>query len=103
MNKPNVKLQIGRISMKNLETDIPKIKALSKGKENENWEFRSFLKECDITPEDIDEIVHELYEQISSEINCTTCGNYAELIGLAEDQYPKYAEYVTELRQEALN
>ena len=29
--------------------------------------------------------------------------HYAELIGLAEDQYPGYAEYIAELRQKALN
>ena len=54
---------------------ISKIKVLSKRKEEENWEFRSYLKECDIPSEEIDRIVHELYEEISSEIDCMICGN----------------------------
>ena len=38
-------------------------------------EFRSFLKGCDIPSEEIDRIVHKLYKEISSEIDCTICGN----------------------------
>ena len=29
--------------------------------------------------------------------------HYAELITLAEEQYPRYAEYITQLRQKILN
>ncbi|MBI2938398.1 MAG: YkgJ family cysteine cluster protein [Thaumarchaeota archaeon] len=57
------------------ETDTSNIKVLSKRKEDENWEFRSFLKGCDIPSEEIDRIVHKLYKEISSEIDCTICGN----------------------------
>jgi hypothetical protein len=58
-----------------VEKDMTKIKTLSREKEDENWEFRSFLKQCDIPPEEIDRIVHELYEQASTEVDCTACGN----------------------------
>jgi Fe-S-cluster containining protein len=58
-----------------METDLNKIKKLSKKKEDENWEFRSFLKRCDIPSEEIDSIVHRLYKRISSEIDCKTCAN----------------------------
>jgi len=37
-----------------METDLNKIRKLSKEKEDENWEFRSFLKGCDISEEKID-------------------------------------------------
>ncbi|ODS35100.1 MAG: hypothetical protein A7316_04410 [Candidatus Altiarchaeales archaeon WOR_SM1_86-2] len=58
-----------------METDIDKIKELSNEKEDENWEYRSFLKGCDISEEDIDSIVHKLYVQMSSEIDCKKCAN----------------------------
>lgn len=58
-----------------METNINKIKELSKKKEDENWEFRSFLKVCDISSKKIDTIMHKLYRKISSEIDCKTCAN----------------------------
>lgn len=58
-----------------METDINKIRKLSKEKEDENWEFRSFLKGGDISEEKIDLIVHELYQNVSSEIDCRACAN----------------------------
>jgi Fe-S-cluster containining protein len=56
-----------------METDINKIKKLAKGKEDENWRFRTFLKAYDI--KNLDSIFHKLFKQISEEIDCTTCGN----------------------------
>lgn len=58
-----------------METDISKIKKISKIKENENWEFRSFIKGCDLSTEEIDSIVHKLYRKIASEIDCKMCTN----------------------------
>lgn len=56
--------------MMKLEIDLDKIKKLSEKKDKENWNFRSFLKGYDATIEEIDSIVHKLYQRISSEINC---------------------------------
>ncbi|MEA1965613.1 MAG: YkgJ family cysteine cluster protein [Candidatus Aerophobetes bacterium] len=56
-----------------IETDINEIRRIAKLKEDENWEFRSFLKGCDWGK--IDVIVHKLYRNISSKIDCKTCGN----------------------------
>lgn len=58
-----------------METNIRKIKVLSKEKAEENWAFRAYLKECDISPEEIDAIVHRLYKEVSSKIDCKACGN----------------------------
>jgi len=58
-----------------VETDLSKIRKSSKEKEDENWEFRSFLKGCDISEEKIDSIVHKLYQKVSSEMDCKTCAN----------------------------
>ena len=58
-----------------METDINQIKKLSKQKEDENWEFRSFLKQCDISEKKIDSVAHRLYRKTSSKIDCRICAN----------------------------
>jgi len=58
-----------------LIVDISRIKALSKEMEDENWKFRSYLKCSNMASEEIDRIVHEVYDEISSRIDCRTCGN----------------------------
>lgn len=69
-----------------METDINKIKKLSKKKEDENWEFLAFLKGCDISSEKIDSIIHKLYHQVSSEIDCKTCANCCKELQPVIDQ-----------------
>jgi Fe-S-cluster containining protein len=64
-----------------LETDLTKIKKLANEKEDENWAFRSFLKRCDLPSKEIDTIVHDLYLNVSSEIDCTRCANCCKVIG----------------------
>lgn len=61
--------------MRNIETDLEKIQKLAKQREEENWKFRSFLKGSDYSLEKIDRIVHVLFQKVSSEIDCTKCGN----------------------------
>jgi len=58
-----------------METNLEKIRELSKKKEDENWKFRSFLKWTDISPRKMDSIVHGLYQEVSKEIDCRTCAN----------------------------
>ena len=58
-----------------METDVKKIKKLSEEKEDENWDFRSFLKMGRISSRRVDSIVHRLYEEISSQIDCKACAN----------------------------
>lgn len=85
-----------------IEIDIKKIKAIAKRKVDENWQFRVFLKNCDTSIEEIDSIVHEIYEEISSAIDCKECANccreiqptlnlddvrvFSEGIGIAPDE-----------------
>ena len=62
--------------IRNIETDLEKIHALARQKEEENWEFRSFLKGfCPLSPEEIDRLVHKLNREVSLLIDCTKCGN----------------------------
>jgi len=56
-----------------LETDLEKIKALSKLREWENERFRRFLKNRNVHKTDI--LVHRLNEAIAPRIDCTACGN----------------------------
>jgi len=57
----------------NIETDLEKIERFGKIKEDENFEFRIFLKQQD--PRRVDKIVHKLNREISEKIDCTSCGN----------------------------
>ena len=61
-----------------METDLNKIASLSKFNQDENWEFRTFLKGFDA--KEIDSIVHEIYQQVSSKIDCISCGNCCKII-----------------------
>jgi Fe-S-cluster containining protein len=58
-----------------MEINIVKIRKISEEKAEENWAFRAYLKECDMPPEEIDEIVHRLYKEISTKIDCKACAN----------------------------
>ena len=59
--------------MINLELNIDRIKLISESKEEENYEFRSFLKGLD--SDKVDKIVHKLNDEIVSQIDCQDCGN----------------------------
>ncbi len=56
-----------------METDLIRIKKLAKKKEDENWEFRTFLKGYD--GQNLDSVVHKLVKKYTESIDCTTCGN----------------------------
>ena len=64
-----------------IETDLEKIKKLAKERDDENWEFRAFLKWCRIPTKTIDSIVHRIYKQVSAQIDCKTCANCCKEIG----------------------
>ena len=63
-----------------LETDPKRIEELAREKEDANWAFRCFLKACDLSVEEIDSVVHELYETISSQIDCLQCANCCKVV-----------------------
>ncbi len=57
----------------NIETDLNIIKRNAEIREEENFEFRSFLKGQDT--DKIDQLVLELYEKVLEHIDCTKCAN----------------------------
>src|SRR4051812_11028419 len=56
-----------------IETDLEKIETLGQLREDENFRFRKHLKSQNGRKTDM--LVHRLYEEISSKIDCTACGN----------------------------
>lgn len=84
--------------------DLVQIRALAKGKEDENWRFRQFLKEqCHLDSSAVDEKAFEATKRVWAEIDCTTCANccrdvkptfseaevgrLAERMGIAQQQF----------------
>jgi len=63
-----------------LETDPKRIAVLAKEKEDTNWAFRCFLKGCDLSIEELDSVVHDLYKNVSSQIDCRQCANCCKVI-----------------------
>lgn len=58
-----------------IEKDLEKIKKTAKIKEEENFKFRSYLKNIDIRAREIDSIVHNIYDEVIKQIDCTKCAN----------------------------
>ena len=69
-----------------IETDLNIIKELSEKNDQENWDFRAFLKGYNATLEEMDAIAHELNQRISSEIDCTDCANCCKKVQPVLDQ-----------------
>jgi len=63
-----------------LVTDIIEIEKIAAEREDENWRFRSFIKDFDIEIEELDAIVHRLYDEVIPQINCQACGNCCRVI-----------------------
>jgi Fe-S-cluster containining protein len=61
-----------------MEIDLIKIKKLARKRENENWNFRTFLK--GYAGKNLDSMVHTLFQLVSESIDCTTCGNCCKKI-----------------------
>jgi uncharacterized protein len=56
-----------------IETDPSRIQRLSQEHDNENWEFRSWLKQN--APDHIDGIVKALSQKYFALVDCTQCAN----------------------------
>ncbi len=61
--------------MMKIETDLKTIEKTGRKKDDENWEFRTFLKCLDMESDELDSIVHQITAEVSSQIDCTACGN----------------------------
>jgi Fe-S-cluster containining protein len=63
-----------------VETDLVTINLVGKQKEKENWKFRAYLKGLDIEADELDNIVHKLNKEVTSQIDCTKCANCCKVI-----------------------
>ena len=79
--------------MKSITIDLPFIAQEAVDKKEENLIFRTFLKMLDMTSEDLDAVVHEIYEEVSAQIDCTQCANCCKLIhpALSEKDVDRFA------------
>lgn len=62
-----------------METNLKKIKHMAAKKENENWNFRSFIK-GQASASKLDALTQQLNQEVSSKIDCTTCANCCKVI-----------------------
>lgn len=78
-----------------LITDLHKITLLAADKEVENDHFKNFLKQQD--DEQIDQIVHQLNEEIAPQIDCTQCGNCCKslMINVTPEETESLAEHLS--------
>jgi Fe-S-cluster containining protein len=74
-------------------TDLEHIKEKALEREEENWEFRAFLKQLNMAPKEIDTIVHEIADEVTSQIDCTQCANCCKQFrpALDRDDVSKFA------------
>ena len=56
-----------------METDLNTIRVIAKTKKKQNMAFRRFLKLRNA--EEIDKLVHTLYQKVASSIDCMVCAN----------------------------
>ena len=63
-----------------LETNLKTIKHLAEEREDENWDFRAYLKRH---TDGLDERVHRIHGEVAAQIDCTQCGNCCESLRTA--------------------
>ena len=76
-----------------LETDLKYIEQLGEERSEENWKFRTFLKNLEIGTEELDALVHHIATEVTSKIDCTKCANCCKQIRpiLDEDDTSQFA------------
>jgi len=62
-----------QVMVPEIEIDLSRIQQLSQEREDENWEFRSRLKQY--APDDIDGLIKTLSQKYFALIDCTQCAN----------------------------
>ena len=69
-----------------IEIDLKRIEERGKERAEENWEFRTFLKQLEMDTRELDAIVHQITAEVSSQIDCTKCANCCKQITPILDQ-----------------
>ncbi len=84
-----------------LQTDLAVIASLAEEREDENYEFRSFLKNSDA--DKVDGMVYQLNDEITPGIDCTECGNCCKslMISITPPERVFFASHFNLSQQEA--
>jgi uncharacterized protein len=87
--------------LQHIQTDLSIIATFAEEKEDENYEFRSFLKMRD--EKKIDAAVHQLNNEIAPKIDCTQCGNCCKslMISITPAERPFFAKHFNLKQDEA--
>ena len=64
-----------------IETNIGTIERLAEKNRPADWAFRSYLKGCDLSAEEIDSLVHKHYKAVAEQIDCRKCANCCKVVG----------------------
>src|SRR5271170_2950712 len=67
-----------QVTVPQIEIDLSRIQQLSQERDDENWEFRSWLKQY--APDGIDGLVKILSQKYFALIDCTQCANCCRLL-----------------------
>jgi Fe-S-cluster containining protein len=67
-----------QVTVPKIEIDLSRIQQLSQEHGDENWEFRSWLKQC--APDDIDSLVKTLSQKYFALIDCKQCANCCQAL-----------------------
>ena len=57
--------------------DPREVEQLARQREDENWHFRAWIKGHGPDDDKLNELVHELTDQVWAEIDCTQCATAA--------------------------
>lgn len=86
-----------------IKINLAEIAAIAQDKEAENQAFRSFLKSQDT--DDIDELVQELDQTITPQVDCTVCGNCCRslMINVEQEEVTRLAAHFQCSEQELVD
>ncbi len=84
-----------------IQTNLAVIATLAEEREDENYEFRVFLKNSD--EDKVDKIVKQLNDEITPKIDCTQCGNCCKslMISITPPERSFFASHFSLSHQEA--
>ena len=68
-----------------LITEIPLIRRYSHYNEDQDWRFRAHLKAGNVSNADLDQTVHDITNEVWSQIDCTKCANCCKVLEVVVD------------------
>jgi Fe-S-cluster containining protein len=63
-----------------IEKDVNRIRLLAEAREEENWQFRSYLKSANLSTAALDRLVWQHLEAVTRHIDCCACAQCCKVI-----------------------